>query len=239
MLQRFDDIFAEILQALDLRGLLLERLIEPRVFDGDGHVAGDRGEQLEVFAREVIAVDRLAQAEHGDRAVAEAAGDEIVQVELLERAADRIGFLAAARADSKKRQPRRERRPRRVEKAQIERAFGAHVPSSATSTNWPGCAGILEEDGEAVDEQRLRNAVEHGAEQRLEADFVGERAAEFDQRAAIVEAVAIEEVVEARLHPVAQRLEQERGDDDGDHRAGRARRPGRVEQLADQRDAAK
>jgi hypothetical protein len=58
---------------------------------------------------------------------------------------------------------------------------------------------------------------------RLQVHFVGERAAEFDQRAAVIEAVAIEEVVQPRLHPFAQRLKQEGGDDDGDD----APRPGR------------
>ena len=83
---------------------------------------------------------------------------------------------------------------------------------------------ILEENGQAIHQQRLRNAIEHRAEQRLEADFIRERAPEFDQRAAIVEPVAIEEVIEARLHPIAQRLDQKCRDHDGDHRAGRARR---------------
>ena len=34
--QRLDDIFAEILEALDLRGFLLERVVEPGIFDRDG-----------------------------------------------------------------------------------------------------------------------------------------------------------------------------------------------------------
>ena len=81
----------------------------------------------------------------------------------------------------------------------------------------------------------MRNAVHHRAEHRLEAHFVRKRAAEFDQRAAIVETIAIEEAIEARLNPFAERLEQKRGDDDGDHAADR---PGRlrVRDFRDQRD---
>ena len=90
-----------------------------------------------------------------------------------------------------------------------------------------GIRRVLEEYGESIHQQRLRDAVEHGAHQRLEAHFVRERAAEFNQRAAIIQSVAIEEAIEPRLHAVAQRLDQERRDHDGDHRARRAcRQPG-------------
>ena len=64
--ERLDDVFAEVLEALDLNGFLLERLVEARVFDGDGDVAGDGGEQLKVIAREVVAVDCLAESDDGD-----------------------------------------------------------------------------------------------------------------------------------------------------------------------------
>ena len=80
-------------------------------------------------------------------------------------------------------------------------------PIERDRTNWPGLRGVLEKDGQAIDQQSLRNPIEHGAEQRFETHFVRERAAEFDQRAAIVEAVAIEKVIETRLHPIAQGLE--------------------------------
>ena len=34
-----------------------------------------------------------------------------------------------------------------------------------------GVGGVFEEDGEAIDEQRLRDAIEHGGNERLKADF--------------------------------------------------------------------
>ena len=68
--------------------------------------------------------------------------------------------------------------------------------------NWPGLAAVFEKNRETIDEQGLRNAVENRAEQRFEANFVGEGAAEFDQRAAIVEPIAIEEAIETGLHAI-------------------------------------
>ena len=125
MLQRFDDILAEIFQALDLHGLLLERLIQPRVFDGDGHIAGDGGEKLEVVAGKVVAVNRFAQAEHGDGAFAEAAGDEVVQIEFFERAPHGRRFSVAARRGFKEQAAALEGPGRGIEKREIERTFGA------------------------------------------------------------------------------------------------------------------
>src|SRR5208282_6070203 len=233
-LKRFDDIFAEVFEALDLQRLLLERLIEARVFNGDGDVSGDSREKFEVFAREIVAVNRLAEAENCGGAVVEAAGDEIVEVEFLERMANRVGFPRGA-GGFKEEAATRERRPRRVEKTQIEGAFGAE--SHRAGQHEPaGIIRILEENGEAIDEQRLGKPIEHGAEERINANFIRERAAELDECAAIVEAVAIKKVVEARLHPVAQRLKEKCGDDDGDHRSEGARRQGAVRKLANERD---
>ena len=104
--ERFDDVLAEVFETLDLRGLLLERLVEPGVFNGDGQVAGNGVEQFEVVARKEIAVHGLAQGEDGDDAVVEAAGEKIIQIETLDRAADRIIFADGRARGFKKRQPR-------------------------------------------------------------------------------------------------------------------------------------
>ena len=88
---------------------------------------------------------------------------------------------------------------------------------------------------QAIHQQRLRNAVHHRTQHRLEAHFIGQRAAEFNQRAPVIQPVAIEKAIQPRLNPFAERLKQKRRDDDGDHAA---HRPGRlrVEICADQRD---
>ena len=95
---------------------------------------------------------------------------------------------------------------------------------------------VLDENRQAIHQQRLRDAIHHRCEHRIEAHFGGERAAELNQRAAIIETVPVKEPVQARLNPVAKRLKQKCGDDDGDDAAHHAGRPGRVEQRADQRD---
>ena len=128
-----------------------------------------------------------------------------------------------------------ERRARRIEETQIQQRFRANA-HRARKHKFGRVRRILEKNRQAIDQQCLRNAVEHGTHQRFEAHFVRQRAAEFDQRAAIVEAVAVEEAVKPRLHPVAQRLEQKRSHYDRDHRARRARRQRGVERFADQRD---
>src|SRR5580704_5725451 len=86
-----------------------------------------------------------------------------------------------------------------------------------------GIRGVFQEDGEAIDEKRLRDTIEDGGDEWLEANFVGERATEFDERAAVIEAVAIEKAVEASLNADAQRFDEESGDDNGDDGSGRAR----------------
>src|ERR1700675_4426846 len=234
-LERFHNVFAEILEALDLHSFLFERLIQARVFNGDGHVAGNGGEQFQVVARKVIAVHRLAEAQDCDGTLAKAAGDEIIEVELVERAADRVGLLSGGARRFEEEAAALERRPVRVEKAQVQRTFGAQA-HRARKDEAAGMRGVFEKPREPVHEQSLRNAVEDRAEKRLDADFVGKRAPELDERAAEVEAIAVEKAVEASLHPVAQGLEKKRGHDDGDYAASGARGPFRVEQLADQGD---
>src|ERR1700740_3210514 len=76
--ERLDDILAEILEALDLHGLLFERLIKARILNGDRDVAGDRREKLKVIARKIVAINRLAKAEHRDSTLAKAARDEVI-----------------------------------------------------------------------------------------------------------------------------------------------------------------
>src|ERR1700734_671426 len=82
-----------------------------------------------------------------------------------------------------------------------------------------GICNILNKNRQAIDQERLRYAIHHGTEHRLETDFIGERAAEFDQRAAIVQAIAIEEAIEACLNPFTERLEQKRSNNNGDDAA--------------------
>ncbi len=96
--ERLDNIFAEIFQALDLDSFLLERVIELGVIERDGDVARDGKEQLDVFAGKKIAIDSFAEAEDRDGAFTDAAGNVVIQVEGFDGAADgRLGFFGVAR----------------------------------------------------------------------------------------------------------------------------------------------
>ena len=193
-------------------------MVEASVFDGDGDVTGDGEKQFKVVAREIIAVHGLAEAENGDGAFAETAGNEIIEVEFFESAADGLGFLGGGARGFKEQAATGKGWAGWVEKRKIERAFGTQA-HGAGKHKAARSSRVLQENREAIDQQGLRDAIEHGTDQRFEADFVGERAAEFDQGAAIIEAIAIEEAVEARLHPFAQGFDEESGDDDGDDAA--------------------
>ncbi len=237
--ERLDDILAEIFQALDLHRLLFEGMIEAGVFNGDGHVSGDGEKQFEVVTGEVIAVHGLAEAQNRDGSFAETTRNEIIQVELFERAANGFGFLQGGARRFEEQAAALERRTSGVQERQIQRAFWAQT-HGARKHELSGRCGIFQKHGEAINQQRLRNTIEHRADEWFQAHFVGERAAEFDERAAVIEAIAVEETVEARLHPLAQRLDQKRGDDDRDDAAGGAGgKTGAVKQFADQAIIAK
>ena len=97
-------------------------------------------------------------------------------------------------------------RHRCFEETKIERAFRA-ATHRARENEVSRLRGILQKNGQAIDQQRLRDAIEHRAQQRFESHFVRQRPAELDERTAVVKAVTIEKVIQASLHPVAQRLE--------------------------------
>ena len=73
--------------------LRLQRVVEARVLHRDADVAGQRFQQLHVFAGEEVAFRSLAQPQHRDHAVHHGAGNVVVQVELADGFA-RFGRLA-------------------------------------------------------------------------------------------------------------------------------------------------
>ncbi len=86
----FDDVLVEFLEPLELADLFFEARVEAGVLQGDADVAGERFEQLHVFAGEEVAADGAAQADDGDgaaaaepfaRSLTHAAGQVVVQVE--------------------------------------------------------------------------------------------------------------------------------------------------------------
>ena len=77
----------ELLEAFELGDLLFEAAIELRVLNGDADVAGERFEQLHVFAGEEVAIVGAAETDDSDGAgaaalaVGDAAGEVVVEVE--------------------------------------------------------------------------------------------------------------------------------------------------------------
>src|ERR1700676_407420 len=236
--ERLHDVFAEILEPGNLQRFLFERGIELRIVERYRDIAGDGFNEFDVVARQEVAVHRLAKAQHGDSVLVNAARNEIVEVQLLQRVADRIAYVSgSARRLEEKRSAGELYASRLAQKTQIERLRKPHTHGTR-QTHLAGLRRIFHEDRQTVDQQSLRDAVHHRTEHRFDANFVGQRAAKFDECTAVVQAVAVEKTVEARLNPFAERLKEKGSYDDGDHAA---HGPGslRVEDVRDQRDQRK
>ena len=204
----FHDVFVEVLEALVLRHLLLQRRVEAAVLDGDAEIAAEGLEQLHVFAGKVVALGGLSQAQHGNGFLLRAAGNVVVQIETgdgilrsrsLARHLVRVleehvpGGLGAGRA----------------QESEIELAHGIHAHGLGEDELLGLLAGA-QENRDAVHGQSARQAVEHGREQRVQIRFRAELAAKFDQRAAVVIDRAVEGLVDAVLNPLAHRVKQQR-----------------------------
>ena len=126
-IQRLHDIFGEVFQALDLLCLLFQRGIEVGIVQRDGHVPGNRKHQFDVFTGKEIPVNGLAQTENRDRVVMDAAGNEVIQIQMIERAA--YGFTAS-RAPERfvENRSARKLRPLGREETQVERLCSVRTP---------------------------------------------------------------------------------------------------------------
>src|SRR5882724_13085780 len=85
-----------------------------------------------------------------------------------------------------------------------------------------GIVGRSGEDGEPGNEQSLRETLDDEVEHLVQVGLGVQVASEGDQSAAIVVALAIEELVKMVLDPVLYRVEEQRSDGDGDDESGRA-----------------
>src|SRR5262249_42577351 len=79
-IDRFDDVLAEVLQALIFTRLLLEGPIQPGILDRDSNIVGDGFQQFEIFARQIISVLGSAKSDVCDYAVLDPARNEVVQI---------------------------------------------------------------------------------------------------------------------------------------------------------------
>ena len=134
-IERFDDIFREVLEPLDLHGFLFQRVIELRIIERDGQIPRDGEQKFHVFAGQKIAVDGLSRAQHGHGVVANLAGDKVVQVELFERLAHRgSGFARGAGRFIKQARDSRTASFRRPENSGPKAPHTAHPPIAPAGT---------------------------------------------------------------------------------------------------------
>ena len=176
----FDDVLVELLEALELGDLLLEAAVELGVLDGDADVAGERFEQFHVFAGEEVAVVGAAEADDGDGAgasafaIGHAAGQVVVEVESAGGVALRFwagggpagGFRGRCGCSRRSRSKSR----KRTSSARRSAACRLVRPWDAARSKWLGgwrsrFAFGGEEDGDAGDQQGLREAFDDGVEQ--------------------------------------------------------------------------
>ena len=101
-----------------------------------------------------------------------------------------------------------------VEVEEAERQFvlsGADLFGQAMRSCQAQAARLLgEEDGYAGNEKSARQLLDDGIEQGLEVGLGAEAAAEFDQRSAIVVAMAVEGAVDPSLNAALERIENRR-----------------------------
>ena len=174
------------------RDLLLQRGVQARVLDGDADVAGQRFQQLDVFAGEEIALAGLAQAHDGDGAPLHRAGNEVVQVELRDRVLRARRLAHHGMGVVEEQVPGGHFRPLLAEEAQVEvgNLGDAERLGQAEAV---GRIRRRQEDGHAVHQQRARDAVDDRTEHLVQIELRAQFAAEFDQRLAVVVTLAVEE----------------------------------------------
>jgi len=89
IVQRRDDVLAELAEPVQFVGLDAQLLVEAPVLEGRGHLPGDGRQQRHVLARERLAALLAAEQHHRDGAVLRHAGHEVVHAAL----APRLHFL--------------------------------------------------------------------------------------------------------------------------------------------------
>src|SRR5277367_2521587 len=93
---RLDDVLVKLFQALKLSNLLLQPAVELSILNCDADVAGERLQQLHIFAREEVSIIGATQPNHRDGAraaaitIGDAAGKIVVQIKPSGAAALRL-----------------------------------------------------------------------------------------------------------------------------------------------------
>ncbi len=174
----FDDVLVEFLQAFELADLFFQACVEAGVLQRDADVAGQRLEQFNVFAGKEVAADGAAEADDGDGArrgaVLHAARQVVVQIEQRGgRAAVRVADAGPA-ARFRERCASDQRRWSKSRKLKSSALLSLRIRCArrprASHVRRPGASGsgsVGDEDGDARDEQRARQTLDDGFEQRV------------------------------------------------------------------------
>src|SRR5437868_4304624 len=216
----FDDVLVEVFQPFVLTDFLFERRVEARVLNSDAEIPGQGLKQLHVFAGEEVAFHRLTQPEHRDHALLHGAGNVVVQIKTAD------GFLCASVLAEglvcvvEEQVAFSDLRPFGGEEAEIE-LVGPGDAIRLCKMEAARVVGSGGEDREARDEESLRKTLDDEVEHLIQIGLGVQVSTECDQGAAIVVALAIEELVEMLLDPILYRIEEQRSDGDGNDQAGR------------------
>src|SRR5215510_12453096 len=82
---------------------------------------------------------------------------------------------------------------------------------------------IRQKDRQSVYQQRMRDAVDDCREHLVDIGFGIQLPTKFDQRLPVVITFLVEEFVDVLLHPVLERVEQQRGNRENDDESIRSR----------------
>src|SRR2546422_2976281 len=88
--QGFNDVFAEILEAGDFDPFLFQPAVKLRPIQGGRKIVGNRFNQFGGVAGQKISINCFAETEHRYGVLADTAGHKVVEVQLLERATNRV-----------------------------------------------------------------------------------------------------------------------------------------------------
>ena len=102
----------------------------------------------------------------------------------------------------------------RVEVAEAVRGGEAHGPGGVLV-----CRSVAQEDRDAGDKQRLRKTLDDAVEEGAEVGLCVEAATEVDEGLTVVEALLIEDAIDAALDGAFERVEDQAGDGDGGDQA--------------------
>ncbi len=217
------DVLVVRLEGLELVRLGLERRVEPGVFQGDGGVAGDHAQELQVLGGQEGVLGPLAQGDDADGLVAVRHGLEVEQghprVFLAQRHLFRPGLLL----DDGERQGGHvhpgdqegvgDLEPLAVRGRAPEAAIGQQVVLL-------GLLGVTQENGDRFHLERLVHPFDDGGGDGLHAAFGADGVAELDEGLAVFVLVLVKEPVDLLLNPPADGREQEghheRRDGDGE-----------------------